>query len=313
MPRIATVIGPPSPAARGGRSQRPKPRLTRLAAALCLARPFRRRPRPLLSRDPQRDGGPPGPRGVDVRSEPRPARGDAGALPAEGARAGRGERGAGLTDAKGGGRARQTFKGPCARGLGRARLRVRARLSGVGPEAWQLRAPGRLVGALLLPALPRGLPGPGPGRTRRAVRGGGAPAGSALPGPWAAREAGPGTLPGRPARARVPAARRPRPGAGTGAGEPGAGPPEARRGRPRAWRLRRARTPAVAGPSGSSASRERPHGPANGSWAVCGGLGRAEGPTAPRASRPSASAGGGARRAGLPSRDGDRAPARPVW
>lgn len=40
-------------AARGRRSEQPKPRLTRLAAALWLARPFRLSPRPLLSRDAQ--------------------------------------------------------------------------------------------------------------------------------------------------------------------------------------------------------------------------------------------------------------------
>ena len=156
-------------------------------------------------------------------------------------------------------------------------------------------------------------PGRPVGAAQRAPRAGACPDAPAVPEGWCPRWQRPprsvgsagsparGTLPGRPALARLPAARWPH--------VPGAGPargwalvlPRPRQGRPQAWRPWRARTPAVAGPSGGSPGPRRPHGPASGSWGVC------------RCPAHRASAGGGARRAGLPSRDGEQDADWTVW
>lgn len=175
-----------------------------------------------------------------------------------------------------------------------------------------LRAAWRAHFSLL--ALPRGLPGPGPGRTPQPSPRGGAPAGSALPGPWAAR----GGRPGGPSPedppwlvCQPPAGRTPRARDRRGAGR----------------RSSRGRGGDAPGPGGSGVLGRPPWpGPRDAPRArgartdrraaagLCAGawVGQ-KGPTAPQASRPSASAGGGARRAGLPSRDGEQGAAWTVW
>lgn len=250
-----------------GRSGR-KPRLTRLAAASLLSPPLPGAGPALPSR-PQRGEQWPARTPRRGRGQSRDPRGDAGALPGRGAPRVAGGGGLTTREKEGGGRARQGLKGTVCSWAGPGPTAGCA--LGFPASAWKRGGSARgsaWWARFSLPALPRGPSGRVLGGRASRPRGG-APAGSALPGPWAAR----GGLPGGPSRKtrpgfRVPAARRPHV---PGPGRARAGRRSSRgRAMPPAWRLRRARRPPWPGP------REAPR--ARGARTTGELLGRVRGP-----------------------------------